>query len=99
MDRARRVAEWPIARRNQHEIISAREVEERQECFERSAVLRNRQRQHAGRAAEAHRRNFVHVPALGSDFNGPPAQMTAVHVASMTLARCALPMWKTFSSR
>jgi hypothetical protein len=35
-------------------------------------VHRDRQRQHAGRPAKAHRRAFVHSPAVGSDFDGTP---------------------------
>ncbi len=39
-----------------------------------------RQRQHALRPAEAHRRGCDHAPALGSDLDRPPALVSEIEV-------------------
>ena len=57
-----------------------RQIEQRRELFERSSPLRHRQRQHAGRPAEAHRRLCNDPPALWADLDRPPGAIGEIEV-------------------
>src|SRR5262249_61529446 len=65
---------------DQYEVISARKIEERIKGFNRSALLRLRQRQHARWSAEAHWRASDHAPSIGSDVDGAPLLISEIEI-------------------
>jgi hypothetical protein len=50
------------------------------EGFNRPALLRQRQRQHAGWPAEAYRRTSNHAPSIGPDLDCAPVLISKIEV-------------------
>jgi hypothetical protein len=70
----------PTARHDQYEVISAYKIEEGIEGFDRPALLRHRQRQHAGGPAEADRRPCSQAPSIRPDVDSAPRLITEVKI-------------------
>jgi hypothetical protein len=66
--------------RDQDQLVPPRQIEERRELFQRPSPLRHRQRQQAGRPAEAHRRLRHDPPAVGADLGRPPGLIREIEV-------------------
>jgi hypothetical protein len=66
--------------RDEDEIAPVRQIEQGRELFERSATLRHRERQHARRPAEAHRRLRHDPPAVRTDLGRPPGGVGEIEV-------------------
>jgi hypothetical protein len=67
----------------QHEIGVRLHVEKGTQCLDRSALYRDRQRLHAGGAAESHRRIVDHPPASGVDLHCSPSIVAEVEIEAV----------------
>src|SRR6516162_10859180 len=65
---------------DQDKIVSARQVEQRSERFDRSSSLWRRNRQHSGRPAKPDWRESNHAPSVRSDLYRSPALIAKVEV-------------------